>query len=166
MGTAADHPDKVKKLVLIDAAGYDLESISSRVARFMKIPFLERCFTRGLPLSSSENAAMNVYADHSKINPESVKNNNLMWNREGNIHAACAIVSGGHYPDTALIAKVKCPTLIIWGREDKIIPVGHAYRFQRDIKGSQLVMFDTCGHCSMLEKPDETAAVIKKFFKQ
>jgi pimeloyl-ACP methyl ester carboxylesterase len=164
-GVAADHPDKVKKLVLISSAGYDLEKISNQVARFMKIPFLERFFSRGMPLSSSEDAALKVYADHNKINPEAIKNNNMLWNRDGNIHAACAIVSCGHYPDTALIAKVQCPTLIIWGKEDKIVPVDHAYRFQRDIRGSELLVFDTCGHCAMIERPDETAAAIKRFFK-
>ena len=115
-------------------------------------------------MSSSENAALTVYADHSKINPEAVKNNNRMWNRDGNILAACAIVKCAHYPDSTLITKVQCPTLIIWGKEDKIVPLDHAFRFQRDIKGSQLLVFDTCGHCAMLEKPDETAAAIKEFF--
>jgi len=165
-GTAADHPDKVKKLVLISSAGYDLEKISNKVARFFKIPFMERLFTRGLPLSSSQNAAETVYADPSKISPEAVKNNNMMWNRDGNIHAACAIVKNQNYPDTGLIAKVRCPTLIIWGKEDKIVPVEHAARFARDIKGSQLLIFDTCGHCAMLERPDETAAAIKRFLNQ
>ena len=164
-GTAADHPDKVKKLVLIDAAGYDLEKISNNVARFMKMPLIRSFFLRGLPLSSSEGSVKKVYADTGKINYDAVKNNNMMWNREGNIQAACDIVSGGHYPDSALIAKVKCPTLIIWGKQDQIVPLDHSYRFQRDIKGSHLVLFDTCGHCAMIERPDETALVIKKFFK-
>jgi len=163
-GVAADHPDKVKKLVLLSSAGYDLEKISGKVARFMKMPFMKYFFRKGLPMSSSENAAKNVYADPSKINPEAVKNNNRMWNRDGNIMAACDLASSTHYPDTALISMVKCPTLIIWGKEDKIIPLEHAYRFQRDIKGSALVLFDTCGHCAMIEKPDETAAAIKRFF--
>ena len=163
-GVAADHPDKVKKLVLISSAGYDLEKISNEVARFLKIPLLERCFTRGLPLASSEGAAEKVFADHSKINPESVKNNNMLWNREGNIHAACAIVSCPHYPDTAMITKVQCPTLIIWGKQDKIVPVEHAARFKRDIKNSELLIFDPCGHCAMIEKPEETADAIKRFF--
>jgi pimeloyl-ACP methyl ester carboxylesterase len=163
-GTAADHPDRVKKLVLIDAAGYDLEKISNKVARFMKMPLVKSFFTRGFPLSSSEGAAKTVYADPSKINHEAVVNNNMLWNREGNIQAACAIVSATNYPDSAMIPKVQCATLIIWGKEDKIIPLDHAYRFQRDIKGSQLVIFDTCGHCAMIEKPDETAMAIKGFF--
>jgi pimeloyl-ACP methyl ester carboxylesterase len=163
-GTAADHPDKVKKLVLIDAAGYDLENISNKVAGFMKMPLVKSLFNRGFPLSSSEEAAKKVYADPSKINHEAVLASNMLWNRDGNIQAACAIVCASKYPDTALIAKVRCPTLIIWGKEDKIMPLDHAYRFLRDIKGSQLIVFDTCGHCAMIEKPDETATAIKQFF--
>ena len=164
-GTAADHPDKVKKLVLLAAAGYDLENISNNVARFMKMPFIRSFFLRGLPLSSSEGSAKKVYADTTKINHESVRNNNMMWNRDGNIKAACDIVSCGIYPDSTLITKIQCPTLIIWGKQDQIVPVDHAYRFQRDIKGSQLLIYDTCGHCAMMERPDETAAAIKAFFK-
>lgn len=164
-GSAADHPDKVKKLVLIGSAGYDLEKISASVARFMKLPVFEFFFRKGLPLFSSENSARKVYFDPSKINPETVKNNNLLWNREGNIHAAFALASSGQYPDTAIIARVQCPTLILWGRNDKIVPVEHAARFQRDIKNSQLVIFDSCGHCPMIEKPDETADVIRLFFE-
>jgi pimeloyl-ACP methyl ester carboxylesterase len=163
-GTAVDHPDKVKKLVLIGAAGYDLEKITNNVARFMKMPLIRSFFLRGLPLSSSEGSAKKVYADATKINHESVKNNNMIWNRDGNIQAACDIVSCGHYPDSTLITKIQCPTLIIWGKQDQIVPLDHAYRFQRDIKGSQLVIYDTCGHCAMIERPDETAAAIKAFF--
>jgi len=77
-----------------------------------------------------------------------------------------AIVKCEHYPDSTLITKVQCPTLIIWGKDDNLIPVDHASRFQRDIKGSQVLVFDTCGHCAMIERPDETAAAIKKFFNQ
>jgi pimeloyl-ACP methyl ester carboxylesterase len=88
----------------------------------------------------------------------------MMWNRDGNIQAACDVVSCGIYPDSTLITKIQCPTLIIWGKQDQIVPVEHAYRFQRDIKGSQLILFDTCGHCAMIERPDETAAAIKAFF--
>lgn len=164
-GTAADHPDKVKKLVLIASAGYDLEKVSREVARFMKIPFMENFFARGLPLSQSQGAANKVFFNHQKINLQTVKNNNMMWNRQGNIHAMCAVASSTHYPDTAVIAKVQCPTLVLWGKQDRIVPAAHATRFERDIKCSQPVMLDSCGHCPMIELPDTTAAIIKNFFQ-
>lgn len=163
-GTAADHPDKVKKMVLISAAGYDLENVSNTAARMLKVPFVEYFLQKGFPLSFSEGNARKVFADPSKVNPEAVKNNNMMWNREGNIHAAIALASSGRFPDSSMIAAVKCPTLILWGKQDKIVPLDHAYRFKRDIKNSEMVLFDNCGHCAMIEMPDETAAAIKQFF--
>ena len=163
-GAAADHPYKVKKLVLIAAAGYDLENVSNTAARMLKVPMVGYFLKHGFPLSFSEGNAKKVFFDPTKINPESVKNNNSMWNRDGNIPAAISLASSGQFPDSSLIATIKCPTLVIWGKDDKIVPVNHAYRFQRDIKGSQLVIFDSCGHCAMIEMPDETAAAIKSFF--
>jgi pimeloyl-ACP methyl ester carboxylesterase len=165
-GTAADHPDRIKKMVLISAAGYDMEKISDNAARTLKIPFIEYFLHKGFPLSVSEANARKVYADPFKINPESVKGNNMLWNRDGNIHAAIALAASRSYPDSAMIQTVQCPTLIIWGREDKIIPFAHAYKFERDIKGSRVIIYDNCGHCAMMEKPDETATAIKEFFGQ
>ena len=164
--TAADHPDRVKKMVLISSAGYDLENVANKVSSLLRTPFMERFLVRGIPLSVSKVMAEKIYADFSKANMESVRNNNMILNKEGNIHAACTLACSRNYPDSGLITKVQCPTLIIWGREDKIVPLEHASRFVRDIKGSQLLIFDTCGHCAMMEKPDETAAAIKKFFNQ
>lgn len=162
----ADHPEKVKKLVLLGSAGYELNEIANKVAFFMRLPMTEYFFKKGMSLSSSEGAARSVYADDSKIDHESVKGNNMMWNREGNIHAAIALVSNKRLPDSTLICKIKCPTLILWGKQDEIVPLRHAYKFQRDIAGSQLVLFDTCGHVPMMEKPKETRAVIEKFLSE
>ena len=70
------------------------------------------------------------------------------------------------FPDTALIQKVTVPTLIVWGKQDEIIPVSHAERFHRDIKGSQVVLIDNCGHCPMAEEPQKTKELSEKFFKE
>jgi len=163
-GTTVDHPDRVKKLVLIASAGYDMENVSNNAARALKMPFIGYFLKKGFPLSFSEGNARKIYYDHSKINHEAVKDNNMIWNREGNIPAAIALASSGQFPDSGMIASVKCPTLIIWGKDDKIVPFNHAYRFKRDIKGSEVIAFDHCGHCPMIELPDETAAAIRRFF--
>jgi pimeloyl-ACP methyl ester carboxylesterase len=164
-GTAADHPDKVKKLVLISSAGYDMERVSNNAARMIKIPFMEYFLMKGFPMSISEGNAKKIYADPLRVNMQAVKNANMLWNRAGNLHAACALAGSGQFPDSSLITHISCPTLIIWGRQDKIVPVDHAARFHRDIKGSQVLLLDDCGHCAMIEKPDETAEAIKRFFK-
>jgi pimeloyl-ACP methyl ester carboxylesterase len=56
--------------------------------------------------------------------------------------------------------------LIIWGEQDQIVPREHADRFKRDIKGSELVVFDPCGHVPMMERPEDTKREVVRFFKQ
>ena len=46
------------------------------------------------------------------------------------------------------------PTLILWGRDDRVVDVRTATRFQQDIAGSQLVVIDHAGHSVHEEKPE------------
>ncbi|HNK64006.1 MAG TPA: alpha/beta hydrolase [Anaerolineales bacterium] len=62
--------------------------------------------------------------------------------------------------------KIKQPTCIIWGKQDKIIPVEHAERFHHDIQNSEVLIFDSCGHVPMIEKAQETHDAIKAFIKR
>lgn len=44
------------------------------------------------------------------------------------------------------IGAIQVPTLIVWGGRDRLIPLVNAHRFEADIAGSQLVVFDDLGH--------------------
>lgn len=57
-------------------------------------------------------------------------------------------------PDVARIKSVSTPTLLIWGREDRVVDIQTAERFHRDIAGSKLVIVDGAGHMVHEEKPD------------
>lgn len=52
------------------------------------------------------------------------------------------------------LKKINVPTLIFWGRQDRIIPVGHASIVTAKIPNAKLVVFDKCGHMPMLEYPE------------
>lgn len=49
---------------------------------------------------------------------------------------------------------VKAPTLLIWGKQDKVTPAFVGTEFHENIDGSKLVIFDHCGHAPMMELPD------------
>ncbi len=66
-------------------------------------------------------------------------------------------------PDVTRIKSVTSPTLIIWGRDDRIVDVRTATRFQKDIAGSQLVVIDDAGHSVHMEKPDAVNRAIASF---
>jgi pimeloyl-ACP methyl ester carboxylesterase len=66
-------------------------------------------------------------------------------------------------PDVTRIKSVAVPTLIVWGRNDRIVDVRTAMRFQQDIAGSQLVVIDDAGHMVHEEKPAAVNRAIATF---
>ena len=59
-----------------------------------------------------------------------------------------------------LLKRVSVPTLIVWGTEDKIIPVDSGRRLHEAIPGSQLEVIPGCGHLPHVEKPDEFSRLL------
>jgi pimeloyl-ACP methyl ester carboxylesterase len=58
------------------------------------------------------------------------------------------------------------PTLILWGEEDKLIPVENAYRFQKDLPHDTLVILKKLGHVPMEEDPKTTTEVVRSFLQK
>ncbi|HEY8580788.1 MAG TPA: alpha/beta hydrolase, partial [Beijerinckiaceae bacterium] len=61
------------------------------------------------------------------------------------------------------IHRIAVPTLVLWGREDKLIPVAYADRFAALIPGAQVKIFDGCGHLPHVEATDDYVAAITSF---
>ena len=57
----------------------------------------------------------------------------------------------------AQAGQIPAPTLVIWGRHDKLVSVSVAGRTQRAIPGSRLVVLEHRGHVAMLEDPVRVA---------
>lgn len=69
-------------------------------------------------------------------------------------------------PDLAKwLHRIRIPVLILWGRQDKLIPVAYGDAFQHLIPGSRLTVFDACGHLPHAEKSTEYVAAIREFVK-
>jgi hypothetical protein len=52
------------------------------------------------------------------------------------------------------------PTLVLWGRQDKILEPAMAARFEADLPDGRLVWVEECGHCAHLEAPDRAGRVV------
>jgi pimeloyl-ACP methyl ester carboxylesterase len=57
------------------------------------------------------------------------------------------------YPIRDRLAKIACPTLIVWGREDRLVPVRDADLFEQLIPDARKVVWGDTGHVAMLERP-------------
>jgi len=58
---------------------------------------------------------------------------------------------------------IKAPTFIVWGKQDSITPVAHAYVASQKILNSQLHIFERCGHWAQVEYPEEFNRLVSEF---
>ena len=70
-------------------------------------------------------------------------------------------------PDKGLakrLHRIEAPTLVVWGKDDKLISSAYAEEFGRHIVGSRVEVLDECGHIPQLEQPEKTLALVTDFF--
>lgn len=162
------YPEKVKKLILIDAAGYPMVSESKPIAfRLAQIPVLKNMLNYFTPKFLAKKSITNVYEDPSKVTDILVDRYFELFLREGNREAFVDRMSFSEYPDhLQKIRAIKTPTLILWGANDKLITVQNAMKFQSDLPNDTLVILEKTGHVPMEEAPEQTVNVIRSFIKQ
>ncbi len=72
-----------------------------------------------------------------------------------------------HRPDaSAILEQIRCPALLLTGREDGWSTPAHHAAMHHKIAGSQLVIVPDCGHMSMLERPAEVSAALRTWLSQ
>lgn len=155
------HPEAVKKLVLIDSAGF---AAGSAMGKFMFPPlgYLATEFLRNPKV-------------RDRISRTAYKNKNLAsvdaqlcaalhlkmpsWNQT----LIAFTKSGGYSSFKDKLAQIRQPTLILWGQYDRILGIADANKFKEAIAHSKLIWIEDCGHVPHLEQPQITAQHILEF---
>jgi pimeloyl-ACP methyl ester carboxylesterase len=165
-------PERTGAAVLVDPGGFGRE-----VAWMLRIAGL-RIVRSALNLRLTpwrvRRALRLVYADSSLIEDEEVDRiielSELPGSREAFLEIAHKVIGlRGLRPGLGLgdiPTGITAPTLIVWGRRDRVIPVSHAQLAQQAIPSAELVLFDDCGHCPQLEVPDQFAATVLDFLQR
>jgi pimeloyl-ACP methyl ester carboxylesterase len=69
-----------------------------------------------------------------------------------------------HDPGLArFLPRVRNPALVVWGREDRIVPVICGEQYRRLLPGATLAVLERCGHLPPLEQPDALARLVLDF---
>jgi pimeloyl-ACP methyl ester carboxylesterase len=161
-------PQRVTKLILVDAAGPDFKSDSVPVA-FMaaRVPVLNRVFDWVLPRPMVVASLRSVYGDPSRVDDTLVDRHYQLALREGNRRALVQrLQQNVRGQDAERIRELKLPTLILWGGRDRLVPPSVGQQFKQDIIGSELVVFDDLGHVPHEEDPARTVAPVQAFLQR
>jgi pimeloyl-ACP methyl ester carboxylesterase len=62
-----------------------------------------------------------------------------------------------------LLGAVRAPALLVWGDDDKVVPLSAGRRYAKALPNADLRVIDGCGHCVDMEKPDELARLVTSF---
>jgi len=171
---ASHNPDRVGKIILLNAAGYqniDTENegrpfIMELAAHDLMQPFLRHI----TPRFAIRILVKQVYGDEDKVEEEVVQRYHHMVLREGNREVLFKITEDLHerdpHEDLQSLKELNIPALIMWGDLDTWIPPAHAYRFKEDIPDARLIMYEGAGHIPMEEIPEKTAKDARKFLRE
>jgi pimeloyl-ACP methyl ester carboxylesterase len=168
---ALNYPTEVSKLILIDAAGYPMESKSVPMAfQLAGMPVIKNLFKYVTPRFIVQKSIENVYADKTKVKPELVDRYFNLALRAGNRQAFIermstfkTLLNDSTYLQ---IKNIKTPTLILWGDKDLLIPLTVAENFHADLPNDTLVILKNLGHTPMEENPKQTLQVLNNFLSK
>ena len=161
---AANHSDKVKKLVLIDPSGFPFDHTPNIIllAKTPGINLFARYFT---PRFFIEQNLKEVYFDDTRIKQATIDRYRNLTLFEGNRQAFIDRSYIERENHTDQLSKIKSSTLILWGKEDEWIPVGDAEKFKAAITDSKVVIMPDTGHVPMEERPLESVSIFLDFIQ-
>lgn len=154
---ATKYPARVEKLILVNAAG-----LTPKVIDYAKVYQLQS--------STRDEVRANlklIFANQTYAANDAVVDNFLLQRILANdgyaVDSITESIKRGEDGLDGRLGEIKKPTLIVWGKQDGLIPVEDGERFNKGIAGSQLVILDNCGHVPMAEQPVEFVKAVLAF---
>ena len=153
-------------LTLLNSAGFGMDKVKGKISGWMTGSFSKAVLKKGVPYSIPESNAKRCLWDDAKMSNEMVQQNYYMINKEGTFPFMLKMIESPVLPDTAALANISVPTLILWGDADEVISVENATKFQKAILKSELKIYKDCGHIPQVEYPNKVAADWQSFVRK
>lgn len=151
---ATSQAHRLKKLVLIDAAGLRIPDVPMpdvfRIAPEALLPLVFHNVSKAaavLPSEMNVDTLVQMFHDRSALA-------RLAWNPYM------------HNPKLPRrLHRVRVPTLLAWGKQDRLIPPAYATEFSRRLPAAEVALIDECGHDPTIEQPGTFAEAVLDFLR-
>jgi len=152
---AISHPERVESLALIASAGLGEEINGEYIEGFIAAN----------KRKEMKNALTLLFADPELVNRQLV-NDVIKFKRLDGVNEALRkladkLFPGGKQADVPDISSVEVPMLVVWGREDKVVPVAHSENVPQH---ARVEVIETTGHMPQMEAAGAVNRVIGEFF--
>lgn len=169
------YPQRVERLVLVSAAGISSYQDKRGVRAASTLTRVERivaAYTAWVASKSDavarrpglRNATLGLVVRHPSRLPAALAAEQIRGaGKPGFLQGLRANIE---YPLQERLPEIACPTLIVWGDEDRVISVRDADVFERLIPDSRKVVFRKTGHMAMLERPEAFNELLERFLAE
>ncbi|MEA2190053.1 MAG: hypothetical protein QOI73_174 [Solirubrobacteraceae bacterium] len=171
---AIRHPARVERLVLVAAAGLSIESVRTKRDHGLRHQLENVVFCKiGLLASRSallarrrrlRSTLLLLFVTHPARLAPRLAYEQVHSSSTPGFPAALNALCG--YPIRDRLGRIACPTLIVWGEKDRLVPVKDATTFEQLIADSRKVIYADTGHLTMLERPARFNADVRRFIEQ
>jgi pimeloyl-ACP methyl ester carboxylesterase len=166
LGLREDGPRRLQRLVIVAGAAYE-----QRLPPFVRLADHPRASSLVFRLVGARlvvrGVLRSIVYDRSTVNEEQVRGYATPLESSD---AVRALIDSARQirPDrleslTARYPQLDVPALLLWGRQDRVVPLWVGQRLARDLPSARLHVFDRCGHLPPEELPEDSWAVLEAF---
>jgi len=165
---ALSYPETLEGLILVDASGWpetDEENENSPFIFTLLANPVARTVMKDLDMTSLTRSGLeDSYTDQSFVTDELVERYVALSRAPGHRETLLGIMAGERVEATAeKLSAISVPTLIMWGRDDNLVPVSSAQKFADAIPGATQVIYDGVGHLPQEEVADQSIEDVHAF---
>ncbi|AKU15309.1 alpha/beta fold hydrolase [Luteipulveratus mongoliensis] len=163
---AQRHPERVSSLMLLAPTVLDEPDPTSW--EMLKLPVVGRALTNLTVGSRSmtESAVRALFVHRERAAPELVDGFWAAGTRPDNVRSMYELEAGLDWSVTErALPRTTQPTLVIWGRQDTVVPVAQARELGVRLPQAQVHVLDQCGHALTLDCPDQVDALMTGFLR-
>ena len=152
------HPERFSRMILANPMGLTADDPPPNLVDMDEETFAKATFGRLGLIATAQPDGFGAEWENVRRGPEFER----QWKGKGLV----AGLINGPSSDPGLtqqLGTITAETLLVWGREDGIVPLAHGEALHNALPNSNLCVIDRCGHLPMVEKPETFNLIIRDF---